>query len=357
MSRILVLLFVIGLVSSSCQSPDNSMQENGMEKLEHEQKTIEVKAAVLKPATFYKEVLSNGVLSPIKKSKLVFKVNENIKKVYVQNGNRVIKGQTLVELEQFNQQVNLEKAKNNLQKAEIDLKDILFAHSPGLADTSSVNPEVLQTARGRSGYNSALIALKEAKYNLEQTIIRAPFNGVLSDIQVKENNFSGNYEYFASIIDNSRMEVVFGLMETELASVSKGLKVLVVPYAFPSKKLEAYVSEINPVVNESGLVQVKALVNNTDGILMDGMNVEVILQMAIKNKLLVPKEAVLLRQDRQMLFTLINDSIAQWVYVKTGLENSTHCTIIEGLSIGDTVIVSNNFNLGHDVVVKANIIN
>lgn len=116
-------------------------------------------------------------------------------------------------------------------------------------------------------------------------------------------------------------------------------------------------SEINPVVGENGMVQVKAVVPNADGVLLDGMNVEVLVRQAIHNQLVVPKEAVLLRQEKQMLFTLKNDSIAQWVYIKTGIENTSGFTVIDGLSAGDTVIISNNFNLGHDVVVNATLLN
>ncbi|HRW61984.1 MAG TPA: efflux RND transporter periplasmic adaptor subunit [Bacteroidales bacterium] len=359
MYKIFISLVLISAIfySYSCQSPQASENASEMGKLAYARKVIDVNAKVIKPASFYKEVLGNGVLNPVKKARLVFKVNENIQKVYVQNGQWVKQGEPLVQLEQFNQKVSLEKAKNNLLKAEIELKDILFAHSPDLSDTSKIPPKVLETARGRSGYNDALIAVKEAEYNLAQTTIYAPFDGLITDMQVKENNFSGNYGFFASLLDNRQMEVVFGVMETELAMLSKGAKVMVSPYAFPEKKIEGQVSEINPVVGENGMVQVKAVVPNADGVLLDGMNVEVLVRQAIHNQLVVPKEAVLLRQEKQMLFTLKNDSIAQWVYIKTGIENTSGFTVIDGLSAGDTVIISNNFNLGHDVVVNATLLN
>ena len=353
--RALVYLFLPAL-TLSCQSPKKSDQYSEMEKTTYQHKSPEVKAIVVQPDVFYQQVVSNGVLSPVQRAKLVFKVNENIQQVNVKNGQWVKKGQVLARLDHFNQQLQLEKAKNNLLKAEIELKDILYAHSPETADTAKINPEVLKTARGRSGYNDARFALREAEYNLQHTALKAPFDGVVADIRLKENNYSAQSDYFAVLMDTRQMEVHSGVLETELEMIAVGTSVEVTPYAFPGKKITGSIHEINPSVDENGMIQVVAIVQNPEGVLLDGMNADIIVKKKIPGQLVVPKEAVLDRQGRQMVFTLKNDSIAQWVYVETGLENLSRVTITDGLSNGDTVIVSNNFNLGHDVIVQAEII-
>lgn len=350
-----IILAVIFIISCSKNQPTSS--DNNLEKLGYADKKTEVTAQVIARKTFFKEIVSNGKLVSYKKAKLVFKVNETISAVPVNNGQWVKQGNILVKLTDYNQQLILEKAKTQLLKSEIELKDLLLAHNQGNNnDLSVVNPQVLETARGRSGYNDAIIALKEAEFNLQHTIIKAPFDGLLSDIQVKENNYSGNYEYFAQLQDNRQMELEFGIMETELAMVSINALVIVKPLAFPNKMFNGKVTEINPTVNETGMINIKAIIPNPNGELLDGMHVEVVVRKEITNQLIIPKQAVLLRQQRQVVFTLKNDSIAQWVYVKTFYENSSYYSISEGLNSGDTVIVSNNFNLGHDVVVRAEIL-
>jgi RND family efflux transporter MFP subunit len=157
-------------------------------------------------------------------------------------------------------------------------------------------------------------------------------------------------------MDTRQMEVHFGMLETELEMMAVGTAVEVAPYAFPCKKFTGSIYEINPSVDGNGMIQVVAIVQNPEGVLLDGMNANVMVKNKIPGQLVIPKEAVLDRQGRQMVFTLKNDSIAQWIYVKTGLENLNQVTIADGLSSGDTVIVGNNFNLGHDVIVKAEII-
>ena len=86
------------------------------------------------------------------------------------------------------------------------------------------------------------------------------------------------------------------------------------------------------------------------------MNVRVRIQQESGRELVVPKSAVVLRSGRQVVFTL-EEGLAVWNYVRTGMENLDEYTIEEGLEEGATVIVSGNVNLAHEspvVVVGSN---
>jgi len=83
------------------------------------------------------------------------------------------------------------------------------------------------------------------------------------------------------------------------------------------------------------------------------MNVKVLVGNSVPAQLVVPKEAVVIRQGKQVVFTY-EDGHAKWHYVKTGYENSREYTIEEGLEEGAQVIITNNLNLGHDAEVEAN---
>ena len=81
------------------------------------------------------------------------------------------------------------------------------------------------------------------------------------------------------------------------------------------------------------------------------MNVKVLLQRTLDKQLAIPKTALVLRTNRQVVFTL-NNGKAYWNYVSTGLENSTSFVITEGLQEGDTIIYDGNINLAHDTPVE-----
>ena len=80
------------------------------------------------------------------------------------------------------------------------------------------------------------------------------------------------------------------------------------------------------------------------------MNVKVIIEEKVSYQLVIPKQAVVLRSEKQVVFTLQTGK-AKWNYVKTGLENISSFSINEGLKQGDTIIYDGNLNLAHDAEV------
>jgi len=129
-----------------------------------------------------------------------------------------------------------------------------------------------------------------------------------------------------------------------------GHRVEVAPFALSDVTADGRISEINPLVDKDGMVQVKAAVNDK-GKLFEGMNVRVSIHRSLGKQLVVPKSAVVLRSGKQVVFTLTEDK-AYWNYVHTGLENADSYTIIDGLKEGDIVITSGNINLAHEAPVK-----
>ena len=91
---------------------------------------------------------------------------------------------------------------------------------------------------------------------------------------------------------------------------------------------------------------------------MDGMNVKVLIQKEIPDQLVVPKSAVLLRDNQEVLFKCTNDTIAFWTYIQTTGENTTSYSVIGHLDkgavleSGDTIIVTGNLNLAHESRVE-----
>ena len=146
------------------------------------------------------------------------------------------------------------------------------------------------------------------------------------------------------------MDVEFSVIESELALLSTGDAVSVAPFSDPSKTSTGRITEINPMVDENGMVKVWASVDGGKD-LLDGMNVRVRVKRKVEEALAVPKSAVVLRSGRQVVFTL-KDGKAIWNYVATGLENLDQYTITEGLSAGDSVIITGNVNLAHEAPVK-----
>lgn len=146
------------------------------------------------------------------------------------------------------------------------------------------------------------------------------------------------------------MNVTFPVIESEFAFLRKGMPVNIIPFINDSTIISGTITQINPQVDETGMISVKAEFRN-NGQLIDGMNVRVIIRKPVPDRLVVPKEALAIRQGKDVIFVR-QDSLAIWKYVTVEFENSNSISVKEGLEPGDLVIISGNVNLAHETTVR-----
>jgi RND family efflux transporter MFP subunit len=324
-------------------------EEQGVETLLPDM-VNEVTIMELHPSDFNHELISNGKLSARQFVDLRFESAETIAEIYVKNGDRVTEGQKLAGLAVFRLHNKTVQAKDALDKAKLELQDVLIGQGYAIEDSAKVPDATMQLVRTKSGYGQALVQYELALYEEQHAVLRAPFDGVVANLFTKALNTSSTTDVFCTIIDPRSLEASFTILESELSLVRAGDKVEVTPFSMPDEKTDGRISEINPLVDVNGMVQVKATIART-GRLFEGMNVRISIRRSAGRQLTVPKEAVVLRSGRPVVFTLVNNK-AFWNYVQTGLENAGHYTITEGLKDGDIVITGGNINLAHETAVE-----
>ncbi|MDR3268374.1 MAG: efflux RND transporter periplasmic adaptor subunit [Tannerella sp.] len=313
----------------------------------------EVTVMTLASTDFQHELISNGKLSARRHVDLLFESAEPIATIHVKNGDRVSPGQTLAELATFRLTNKTALAKDALDRATLELQDVLIGQGFALEDSLKVPPATMRLVRTKSGYNQALVQYRLAVHEEENALLKAPFDGIVANLFAKPFNVASTSEVFCTVIDPRSLEAAFTVLESELPLIRTGDKVLVTPYALSGETTEGRISEINPLVDDNGMVQVKASVVYS-GKLFEGMNVRVSIQRSLGKQFVVPKEAVVIRSGKQVIFTLV-DGKALWKYAQTGLENAGHYTVTaDGLKEGDVVITGGNINLAHEspVTVK-----
>ncbi len=348
------ITFVFVYLIISCTPPPANATEDLAKKSYVEKQAVKVSTEQVKKEAFSRELISNGTLTAKEKAVVPFAVNEQISDVRVSEGQQIEAGGLLAILDAFTFKKRLRDAQNNYDKSLIDFEDLLLGYGYALKDTASVAPNILKMCRIRSGFNTASSALEEAERNLSHTQITAPISGVVSNLEAKKNNHSSQYKYCCQILDNSSMELEFHVLEGELGLVKKDQQVEVFPFALPDIHKTGTILSVNPSV-ENGLVKVTAGIPNQSGSLIDGMSVKILVKSNVPGCIVIPKAAVLYRQNRKVVFVHRN-GIAHWVYVETGMENSTHiCITDNSLLPGEEVIVSNNLNLAHESPVAVSI--
>jgi RND family efflux transporter MFP subunit len=352
---ILLLLFALILYSCGVKQAESNVH---IEKRQYAQQQNPVKVMILQNGNFRQEHVNNGKLVALRKCDLQFRVGEQLEKLNVRNGDFVKAGQVIAELNTFAYSQQLINSQIQVKRTRLEMQNVLIGQGYNTLDTNKIPSQFYEIAAIRSGYAEALQSLKSAQFNLESARLNAPFSGKLANIQQKQYDRINAGTTFCTLIDDSEFEAEFRMVESEAKDIRIGDEVQLIPFS-DQTIYKGSITEINPVIDENGLIKVKALVKNTGG-LMDGMNVKVLVEKEIPNQLVVPKSAVLLRDNQEVLFRCTKDSIAFWTYIQTTGENTTSYSVIAHpdkggtLKPGDTIIISGNLNLAHESKVIVN---
>lgn len=348
-SSMLICAFAVVAALTSCGGKRNS-EEGRDGKLQYSPQANEVEIITLERTDFARQLLSNGKLAASRKSALLFGTSGKIASINVKNGSVVGAGATIATLDRPDLRLALESADIALKKAEIDLYDFLAGQGYSAHDTASVSKDLLATARMRSGYSTAENGLSKAWYDISGTVLKAPFHGRVADVKLRRYDQYSGTEPFCTIIDDRALDVDFTVMESEYSFLSIGLPVKIRPFAAEGKEYAGKITGINPSVDSKGQIFVRAQVTN-DGSLIDGMNVKVIVERMIPGQLVVPRSAVVIRDNLDVLFTYTPDGRAHWTYVKILYSNGDSHVVTANtdrnaaLDEGNQVIISGNLNL------------
>jgi RND family efflux transporter MFP subunit len=269
----------------------------------------------------------------------------------VRNGVVTKPRQLLACLQNDTQELVLREAQLQLDESRVEINDQLITQGGRPGDTTSVSREVFDYIKLRSGYNRALLAVQKARLELDKTFLYAPIGGVVANMSLTAYSPAPADKPFCTLLNRNEMFVRCPILETELGTVQPGQMARVEPVGILGAAYKAKVVEINPIVSTQGLVEVTIRILQPDAKLLPGMNVRVLIAKTFLDKLTIPKEAVVERSARKVLFTF-KDGLAKWHYVSTGQANDKEIVITEGLEAGEEVIVTGNLNLGHDAPVE-----
>lgn len=219
-----------------------------------------------------------------------------------------------------------------------------------LIESGEMKEEVLAAAKNLTQNE---IAVKEAQLTLEKTKIRAPFSGIVFDIQVSfHERVSAGTELF-TLVNIDRIHVQARVLESEIGKMRVGREVDLKFSAYPGKIFKGKVKAISPVVNpDDRTCKVTIDVANPEEEIKPGMHAEVEIAAEIyEDRLLIPQDAVLVRMGRKLAF-VVEEGIAKWRYIEVGIENEDYAEVLDGVKEGETVIIEGHFTLAHDANVR-----
>ncbi|HDT13039.1 MAG TPA: efflux RND transporter periplasmic adaptor subunit [Candidatus Aminicenantes bacterium] len=324
-----------------------------------------------------------------------------VKNLYAAEGRHVREGDLLVELDDREYRLSLERLEaqrlrflselflerqfsvaeeppsqsimDRLAKAQADYDRVAEGFKGGVASQADLEKcqaalELALIEAGRKkdevqaatkGLTQAEVDVKLARLNLEKTRIRAPFAGIITDIKLSpKERIEPGRELF-TLVDISRIKVRAKVLESEVGKVVAGRSVDLRFSAFPDRTFTGRIEAVSPVIDaEDKTCAVHVAMDNPSEEIKPGMHAEVEFPTEIfTGRLLVPQQAILVRGGRKLVFAVEGD-VAKWRYIEVGLENDRFAEVLPGrepgwgVSAGDDVIVEGHITLAHDTKVS-----
>ncbi len=199
----------------------------------------------------------------------------------------------------------------------------------------------------------AAALLKVANAKVAECELRAPFDGIITKILVRQGDLARTKESLLKLIEPASIVVRFNVPEQYAHFLVKGGALQILLDACCDKYINSEISRIFPEVNErTHTVTVEAKLS-TNGRFLPGMFARIRLPIkTVKQAIVVPLSAVLTTpQGKQIIYTVV-DGKAVKKSIQTGLENAKLIQICSGISLGENVITAGNEALKDGIAVK-----
>ncbi len=282
---------------------------------------------------FNDRIRALGTVQARESVEVTAKVSEVVERVHFESGDVVAAGAPLVTLSGQQQQAALAAA-----RATADEADRMLKRQQELAAQQLIASATLDTQRATR--DSALAQVRQIQANLADRTIRAPFGGVLGVRQVSPGALITPGTVIATLDDLSSVYVDFPVPEAQLANVAVGQRITGTSTAWRGRGFEGVVSNVGSRVDPaSRAFSVRADFANPERLLRPGMLLEIELERAERQALLVPEIAVVQVGRDTFVYRVRPDDTVEQVTVAIGSRVAGQAEVTAGLAEGDRIVV------------------
>ena len=294
-------------------------------------------------------IYSNGKIQSLSEELIIAEADGRLAECNARPGSRFPKDALIAKLATNAIDLKIERTQLNLYNTQKEYESQLLGYQNLLKNQDS--DVIKRKIRISSGLSGAEQDLKDANYELSKAFIRAPFPCRVADVTIHEGESVRAGQQLFRLYDPANLILVVKILEADLPLVRIGMPAEITALADPDKKVRAVVYDINPYIDENGMVSVRLAIQNHEELLFPGMNATAVIDVPVTRSIVVPKEAMVMRNGKPVIF-VIENGLAKWRYVTPGRDNGKELEVRDGIHDGEQVITSNNLQLGHDAPVK-----
>ncbi len=329
------------LAFSSCKKKEEKAKGGGEEKKDRPT-VVDVMVATYQPVTNVIE--ANGTIIPNESTELRPEVSGRLTYLNVPEGKSVTQGTILARINSADLEAQINRTKVQLEiatKTEERLRKLLEINGINQSDYDAALNTV-NTLKADIAYTQTLI---------DKTVIRAPFNGTIGLRQVSPGSYVTPTSILATVQQLGRMKIDFTLPEENSDLIRIGSVVRVKLEGRDTTLRKATVIALEPQANrQTRNLIVRALLD--DARVNPGAFAKVIISSGNNKKaIMIPTNAII-PDDRTNQVILVKDGKAAFVTVQTGLRNANNVEITQGISEGDSVVVTGVLFAKPDAVLK-----
>jgi membrane fusion protein (multidrug efflux system) len=275
-------------------------------------------------------------------------VGGRVKSIFFTDGQRVRKGQLMVQFEDQLQSAQVAQAKAELSIAEANHK-----RNQELVTQNFISKRSLDESGAALEVARAKLALADA--TLQRLKVLAPFDGITGLKQVNVGDYLKDGADIVNVEDIDAVLLDFRLPERFQAKIRAGQKAQLTVDALPGRPFSAVVQAVDPLIEANGRsVGVRGCIDNRQQQLRPGMFARVNAVFGSReNALVIPEEAIIPQGGRTFVVKVVagdkpDVQVSERVAVKVGLRQPGKVEILEGLAAGDTVVTAGHQRLQKD---------
>ncbi len=304
-----------------------------------------VNATVLKPQTLNNMFRITGVLLPDEEVDLTFESSGKITDIYFEEGSYVQKGTLLAKVNDAPLQAELKKLEAQLPLAE----DRVYRQQT-LLEKDAISQETYQSITTQLETLKADIELVKAR--IRQSELRAPFSGEIGLRQVSEGAYASPTVVLANLTKISPLKIEFSLTQNFVNLIRPGTEI-----AFTvENNLEVYHASVYAIESRLDVQTLslfaRARYANPDGKIKPGQSASVRIQLdQIDDAIVIPSISSIKEMGRDIAYVYDNGR-AKEVEIITGLRTASSVEVINGLSVGDTLLTTGVMQLRSGMPVR-----
>lgn len=259
--------------------------------------------------------------------------------VFVDEGQKVEKGQKMFQIMPLIYQAEVQKA-----QAEADLSEVELNNTQLLAEKNIVSPAELKLANAKFARARAQLGLASTHQGL--TEIRAPFSGIMGRFQVRKGSLLDEGDALTTLADNSQVWVYFNVTEAEYLEYQTEraggeptpVRLMMAngqPFSQPGV-VQTIEADFN---SETGNIAFRATFPNPDGLLRHGETGKVLMTLPIENALLIPQKATFEVLDKKFVFVVDEKNVVHSRPIEVAAELPQLYVVESGLSDSEKVLL------------------